>query len=213
MKAAPDVVRRRVSQARDLPALRDLLSPDERAEEARYLRAGDRDRFALGRATLRQCAGRALGLAPQRVALARDAMGKPGLMDAPDLACNVSHSGDCVAVAFGRAPEIGVDVEAHRAGLDLNALAAAFMTARERAAMERAASQEAFFYRQWCFKEALVKALGTGLALEPRRFEILFEGDAARVHFVGPGPDDVGGGWRLCALDMGEGYSGALAWR
>ena len=188
----PEVVLRRVSEAgAGLERCRDLLSDAERTEMNRFLRAEDRDRFALARATLREGAGARLGLAPQSLVVVRDGLGKPTLPQAPHLGFNVSHS------------------------VDLDALASWFMTPAERAAFARAHGPERAraFFRQWCFKEALVKAVGTGLTRAPKRFEILFEEDAPRLAFVGQGEDDLGGGWGLAALDVAEGYSGALVWR
>jgi 4'-phosphopantetheinyl transferase len=212
----PEVVWRRLSQAGpDLERCRGWLSQAERAEMDRFLRAADRDRYALARGTLREQASRRLGVAPEQVTVTRDRLGKPALADATGLACNVSHSGDVVAVAFAAAREIGVDVEAHRDGIDHLDVAAGFMTPGERAAIARARRDERaqMFFRQWCFKEALVKALGTGLTRDPARFEIRFGTGNPRPVFVGDGEDDIGKGWRLAALAVGEGYSGALAWR
>ena len=199
----------------ELPGFRARLTGAEQAAMARFLRQPDRDRFALGRGLLRELAAQRLGISAERLRIERDALGKPRLVEAAGLACNVAHSGDLVAVAIGPAREIGIDVEAHRNDIDLDAVGAAFMTPAERAAMARAAATDrvSFFFRQWCFKEALVKALGTGLTREPKRFELLFERDAPRVRFVGPGEDDIGGGWRMAPVEVGQGYSGALVWR
>jgi 4'-phosphopantetheinyl transferase len=212
----PRVEIRSLAAARDdLPRYRGLLSVAEHAESARFLRQADRDRFALARGLLRELASHTLDASPDELRIERDSLGKPRLVDAASLACNVSHSGDLVAVALGPARQIGVDVEAHRPDIDLEAIGAAFMTPAERAAMRRAAPSQRgdFFFRQWSFKEALVKALGTGLTREPKRFEILFEGGAPQLQFVGPGEDDIGGGWRMTPLEARPDYAGAVVWR
>lgn len=192
-----------------------ILTMVERAEAARFLRLEDRQRFVAARSLLRAMAGDTLGAAPENIRIERDAFRKPILAEAPECGCNVTHSGSFVAAAIGIGRQIGVDIEQHRPELDLDALAGTFMTRSEFAGMAALspAARVRYFFRQWCFKEALVKALGTGLTRDPKRFEIIFEAGAPQIRFVGVGLDDIGDGWHLEEIAVPENYSGALAWR
>lgn len=212
---SPLVVMRSISRARAaLPAYAALLGEEERAQAGRLRQSADRDRFVLGRGLARLLLAQATGRQPRALALTRDEHGKPRLEDAQGLEFNIAHSGDLVAVAIGRDCELGIDVERHRQGLDTVAIGRLVFTEAEMAGLGRGAGAgTGRFFRQWVFKEALVKALGTGLARDPRRFEIRFATGEPAAAFVGGGGDDIGGRWRLSALPVTPGYSGALAWR
>jgi len=212
----PLVVMRSLSRARAaLPAYAALLGEEERAQAGRLRQSADRDRFVLGRGLARLLLAQAMGRRPRAIALTRDEHGKPRLADAQGLEFNIAHSGDLVAVAIGRDCELGIDVERHRPGLDTAAIGRLVFTEAEMAgpASRGAGAGIEPFFRQWVFKEALVKALGTGLARDPRRFEIRFDTGEPAAAFVGGGEDDIGGRWRLSALPVTPGYSAALAWR
>ncbi|CAN1549569.1 Sfp Phosphopantetheinyl transferase [Rhabdaerophilaceae bacterium] len=189
---------------------------DAEVEEAsRFLRADDRDRFILGRGALREAVGRILNRLPKSLDIRRDKHGKPRLVDAHGIHANVSHSGSLVAVALGTQAQLGVDVEMHRQDCAERSSARYFMSRNEQAAMVSLPEKQRieYFFRQWCSKEALVKALGTGLLLDPTRFEITFDEHGPRLRFVGSMEDDVGSGWSIESLPVPAGYSAALAWR
>lgn len=199
----------------DIGRLAGLLSAEERDRAARFTRDDDRIRFVAGRGRLRAILGDLVGEDPRALRFATGPNGKPGLEAHPRLGFNVAHSGRLVALASGRDVEVGIDVERRRSDLDLLSVARGFMAAGEleRLTATPAAQRTAAFFRAWTCKEALVKALGTGLARDPRRFEIDFDGTGPSPRFVGPGPDDVGAGWRIGILAVRQGYSAALAAR
>jgi 4'-phosphopantetheinyl transferase len=194
-----------------------VLTLEERARAERYRQGADRRRFVVGRGVLRTMLGRRLGRAPASLAIVADLYGKPTLADAGDIAFNVSHAGHYVLVAVGGARAIGVDVERCRLDLDPLEVADQVFTPAERAEILTAplADRTLRAFRQWTFKEAVAKALGLGLSLDPMRFEIAFAaGDGApqlKLHGapeLGPVSD-----WRLQAIPVEAGYCAALAVR
>nr|WP_281408823.1 4'-phosphopantetheinyl transferase superfamily protein [Xanthobacter sp. SG618] len=89
---------------------------------------------------------------------------------ASDLDFNLTHSGSWVAVGLARGGTIGVDVEKAR-GLDLwTRLAPDFMHDDDRARWSALpeGDRAAAALRQWCGKEAVLKATGEGLAGDAR---------------------------------------------
>ena len=92
--------------------------------------------------------------------------GKPFAPGYP--AFNISHSGDWCILVKGDS-EIGADIEK----IDENNLTAAstVYTPRELAWMNEDPLER--FYQLWTWKESLIKALGTGMSLEPKTFEVL----------------------------------------
>ena len=128
--------------------------------------------------------------------LARDDHGKPYVIGRA-CAFNVAHSGALALVAVARGGELGVDVEHHRLLREAATIARRFFTAGEAAEVEAGvrAGDLAAFYRVWCRKEAWVKARGGGLRLPL---------DTVDVRGEVPG-------WWIADLDVGAGYSAAIA--
>jgi 4'-phosphopantetheinyl transferase len=88
-------------------------------------------------------------------------------------AFNMSHSGRWALIGIGGQAPIGVDIEAPREMDDLMALAERNFTAsecRELRAVPEAGRLRAFL-RCWTRKEACLKAVGSGLSIEPGLFE------------------------------------------
>jgi 4'-phosphopantetheinyl transferase len=154
------------------PSLASLLAPEERERVGRLRRADARDRMIVAWALTRALLGPIIGEAPAAVAVerrcercgARD-HGKPRLADASaGLHFSLSHSGDHVAVALSRAGAVGVDVECLKPGMDYRSLHRRTLTAAEAAALEAAGDRPFDFLRTWVRKEAVTKAIGTGVA-------------------------------------------------
>jgi 4'-phosphopantetheinyl transferase len=192
-----------------------LLAPDERARATRLRQADDRRRFIVGRGLLRTMLGRRLERAPASLVFGAGAHGKPTLADAEGLAFNVSHAGDYVLVAVGRAAALGVDVEQQRAGFDLVEVGRQVFTPTELALIANApdAHRTFRFFRQWTFKEAVAKASGLGLSLDLQRFEIAFPDKGPQLVFHAAAELGAASDWRLEAIGAAEGYCAALAVR
>jgi 4'-phosphopantetheinyl transferase len=196
-------------------AFADLLTLQERARADRFRHIDDRRRYIVGRGVLRRMLGRRLDRAPGSLAFGSSPHGKPTLADAGEIAFNVSHSGDHVLVAVGRAAAIGVDVEQMRPGVDLVGVGARVFTPGELASIAGAPDDEktSRFFRHWTFKEAVVKAVGLGLSLDLKRFEIAFPNDSPQLISHGAPELGTASGWRLEAVAVADGYSAALAVR
>ncbi len=191
------------------------ITAQERQEASRFRLVEDQNRFIVARSLLRSMLALKLGQDPLTLDIVRDDQGKPFLATSQDVSFSVSHSGDIVLVAVGDGEAIGVDVECHRADIDISALGRMVFTTAELEHVLTAppAARIGRFFRQWVFKEALVKALGTGLLKDPRRFQIGQALENPDVEYVGAEDDDIGAGWQLCALNVPKGYSASLCVR
>ena len=175
-----------------------------------------RREFALCRAALRANLCCRLDCTNDLLAFGSLKHGKPFALvagRAAPISFNVSHSGACGLIAFASHGRLGVDVEVHREGRDFDGIAERVFGAEERAAVAAAGGRAKvrLFYRLWAMKESLIKALGTGFALNPSSFEI----PSAMIRRVNWGifrfphlPADT---WRLECLGD-DGFSAALAW-
>lgn len=153
-------------------------------------------------------AARYLGVDPGAVAVGRSAEGKPVVEGAP-FAVSLARSGNVTLVAVAQAAAVGVDVETLRESLDGWALPDHALTETERGRLAQAppGEQAALFLAAWTRKEALLKAAGTGLAVDPGLIEL----DGNEVVVV---PSELGSarGWALAGLVL-PGHVGAVALR
>ncbi len=199
-----------------LPALFELLSPDEVLRARRFHFSKDRDGFTLVRASLRIVLGGYLDLNPARVEFRYGKAGKPCLPDSINprgLRFNVSHSGGMAlaAVAWGR--EVGVDVEQIRAGVNLQEVARQFFSQREVTELFDlpVEQQPAGFFNCWTRKEAYVKATGQGLSVPLHSFGVsLKPGEPARLTFIHDDAAEMRR-WTLQDVSPAAGYAAALA--
>jgi 4'-phosphopantetheinyl transferase len=116
---------------------------------------------------------------------------------------SMSRAADLVVVALADVP-VGVDVE--RAGSAGGALAGAAL-----ADGEQPAPGPDGVLRTWVRKEAVLKAAGTGLSVDPRGLRVSDAAGRARVTATGPAAPPDGTRWWLTDLDLGPGHVAALA--
>ncbi|MGU3464886.1 4'-phosphopantetheinyl transferase family protein [Methylobacterium sp. C33D] len=195
-----------------------VLDAAERARADRFLRAADRDRFRASHAALRLVLGDALGLAPADVELAAGAGGKPELAGRARGAAdfNLSHSGARALIGLARGAAIGVDVEAVRPIADALRIAAAHFAADEVAALARAPRSEVErrFFSLWTRKEAVVKALGSGLTLPLDRFSVSVPPEPPRfLRAAGDAGWNLDGPWSLTEVECGRAHVATAAVR
>ncbi|MBL1103057.1 4'-phosphopantetheinyl transferase superfamily protein [Streptomyces sp. 5-8] len=131
-------------------------------------------RYRRARATARRV-GRQLVTAytscpPDRQAWERDDRGRPLLVDPGGLHVSLSHAEAVVAAALSWDAPVGVDVERLRPLADRGALARTALSETERQAVDALPEplRDAQLLRFWTRKEAVAKALGTGLATNLR---------------------------------------------
>ncbi len=145
----------------------DLLSLEERQRAEQLHLLEDRRRFLAGRLLLRTLLSRYTGIPPQDISLDRTASGKPYWRDPPlPLQFNLSHSRERVLVGLMWQARIGVDLEWIRPVPRWQRIARRYFSAAEQARLLACppAERERVFLELWTQKEALLKAMGVGLA-------------------------------------------------
>ena len=153
------------------------LDEEERARWQRYQHDGTRRRFALCRAALRAVLCRQIGCCNEQLAFGAADRGKPYAVvqgEAAPVSFNISHSGAHGLIAVAEAGRLGVDVEERRTPRHLDGLIETVLGPDERAelALARGCRKLHLFFNFWTIKEALIKALGLGLAMDMSRLEI-----------------------------------------
>ena len=153
----------------DLAALSDA----EHQRAARFRFEHDARRYRVSHVALRQILAQALGIPTAQIELTQPTPhDKPRLVHA-DLHFNLSHSGDWALIGLTSSAPIGVDLELIKLMPDADTLARRHFTGAEYAdfAARSGDGQRDTFLRCWTRKEACLKALGTGLSIEPHVFE------------------------------------------
>jgi 4'-phosphopantetheinyl transferase len=203
-------------------AISGWLSGCEQERCQRFLFDGPRRRFALCRAALRAILCSWLGCENEQLTFETSEHGKPiALVDgvAAPVSFNVSHSGEHGLIAIAPEGRLGVDVEERVAHRNMDLLIDGVFGPSEQAelALTRGYDKTHLFFRLWTIKEALIKALGTGFALDPSTFEVpseMFIGEMKFAMKLPPAPEvtwqveDLGNE-RFAAAIAQEGSSGA----
>lgn len=162
----------RITDASSAPArLASRLSADEHFRLGALHKEEDRARFAVVRATLRDVLGRELGLQPDRVAFEVDAQGRPRLVGGGPPDFNVSHAGHWGLLAYSPDVRVGVDIERLNALAEPRSSWDVCLHAEEQRALlmlsftlsGHGSRVDEIFHWVWSLKEAIFKALGTGL--------------------------------------------------
>ena len=148
-----------------------ILSDDERQRASAFSAEVDRRRYVVAHGCVRHLLADYTGIDAQALRFQVHTGGKPALaaeQARSGIAFNLSHSGDAVLLGVAQGIAVGVDVELMRPLSDLDGLARAIFSPAERRrfdALDASLRTEAFF-AAWSRKEAVVKAMGSGLSSE-----------------------------------------------
>ncbi|MBB6187765.1 4'-phosphopantetheinyl transferase superfamily protein [Rhodanobacter sp. MP7CTX1] len=170
-------------------------------------------RRELGRAPLRALLAAYVGEPPQSLVLIDGEHGRPEL--APphgSLAFNWSHSGDRALLAIARGVAPGIDLERWRARTRALEIAQRFFCAEEAAALAMldGAQLTSAFLDLWTAKEAVLKALGRGIAFGLERLRFAVPPAASRLLWL---DEDDAAQWQLRRLPADGEFVATLAWR
>lgn len=192
-------------------ALRAHLSADEALRASRFLRQTDRLHFEAARGRMREILAEVTSIPPASLQLGTGPHGKPFLEGGPEF--NLSHSAGWAALAVTADTPVGIDIEKLR---DMERdVARRFFSPAEVTALETLDpdSWQDGFFRCWTRKEAVVKALGTGLTTPLDAFDVtLRPGQEARVRGMRIGGHSAAD-WTLTHLDLAADFVGAIALR
>ena len=193
----------------------DALLSDAELERARsFVRDSDRRNFIESRAFLRRILAGHAAAAPAEIQFEHGPWGKPRLSGSPgsrSLEFSLSHSRGVVLVGLAMDQAIGIDVELMRRLDDYDKLAQRFFAPgeyRDLCALPEPARLRGFF-RYWTRKEAVVKALGTGMRTPFDSFAVTLTATVQRIDLRMSAP--CASEWSLHQLEPCEGAIGALA--
>ena len=157
---------------KDLP-----LSDDERRRARDIVSTAARCMFLTTHAVLRNLLSRYLDRDPRDLQFGYGPHGKPylALQDMDEaLHFNLSHSGRIFGIAIASEGELGFDIERIDRRLRISSLADQIMGPHERSnwLQTPAECRHYKFFYYWTRKEALLKARGQGLTVDPRTVDV-----------------------------------------
>lgn len=169
------------------PTLAGLLDDGERRQWVRHVDDTARDAFLVGHALTRLVVGAHTGTPARAVRFAAVCRrcggdhGKPTVIGADAVQVSLSHCSGLVAVAVAQRRAVGVDVE--QVAPRVAGIIEPALTAAERAVVRAlpADRQPDAATRYWVRKEAVLKATGHGLTVEPRRLTVSAPSEAPRL--------------------------------
>jgi 4'-phosphopantetheinyl transferase len=163
---------------------------------------------------LRETLAAYLASDPDALRIERNASGKPCLADSA-LHFNLSHSGGMLLLGLSRSQPLGVDIEGRGRERPYREIARRYFSADETnvlAALPAERLRERFL-ELWSAKEAVLKAIGRGLAFGLDRVGFALDAGGAiqkLAHIAAEaGP---AGQWQIVRLAPAAGMTGALAW-
>ena len=154
--------------------------PAHRREKIDAMKFPKKKQQCLGAWLLLMHALEQQGIHRKNIRLSYGPVGKPFLVDYPNLFFNLSHAGNRVLCAISD-HEVGCDVEQIRPA-DLK-VAERFFSAEECRRIVNAPEEErnAIFFRFWTLKESFIKNIGRGLSLPLREFCIGISDDGIQI--------------------------------
>ena len=211
------VWRIRIEAARaELESLNALLDVEERTRADAFKAPHKRLEFIVVRATLRRLLASLAHCEVSGLHFRYGPRGKPAIElpgDGGTLRFNVSHSHGLAVIAIAPDRELGVDLEKLRPEVDIDGLSRRFFSGEEHSAIHARpeAARLRAFYACWARKEALVKAMGDGIAFGLREFVVSVDPDAPAELLSVHGEAGAAAAWSLADLDPGEDYHACVA--
>lgn len=186
----------------ETPDLLALLSPEERAQQQRFIPPLKRHEYLVTRALVRTILGEHLGLDPRAVQFTHNRWGRP---EVPNLHFNVTHTEGLIALLVSTQHEVGIDTERTARAPRLLALAPNVFAPKELAALGALPLDDRAHraLTLWTLKESYIKARGMGLALALDGFAFEIGAHDIRLE-VEPRLNDEGARWQFQTLTHGE---------
>lgn len=193
---------------------REFLSAPELSRADQYYDPVDRKRYTIARGLLRILIGRYLGKHPTTIQFEYSEHGKPKLLEKA-LHFSKTSSAGLGLITFSRESELGIDLEQTREIDDLPSLSKKLFSAEEHVLMQEAQPSERIelFYNVWTRKEAVLKAMGTGLFFPPDQLTVSLQSSPEFELAIQGGPQSPRAKWQLKSFSPTAGFQAALAIR
>lgn len=173
------------------------IQPEEKERIGKFVFKKDAKSSMAGRLMLRKLVTEMLGLSWSCATFDRTDKGRPYLVNSlpeklKDVDFNVSHQGDWALLAADTGSKVGVDVMKIEY-IGGKSVPDFFHTMRRQFTPEEWLDIHSFseerdrltsFYRHWCLKEGVLKALGVGIGFELQRVSFILSSPVLKVNKI-----------------------------
>ncbi len=192
------------------------LSSEEHARAEKYVNGKKSREFIITRSVLRNVLGHVLSVNPKHLLFDYTNVGMPVLPTRsghPEICFNVSHSYDIALIAISIEQAVGIDIEKIRDDIDYEAMSKRFFSDNEYHNIMKYEGKERThaFFATWTRKEAIVKAMGTGIASGLKSFDVSVDPSAPAALMETRWDDDLNSTWILNTIDADDDYFACLA--
>lgn len=193
--------------------LLEILNNTEKERSDKFHFKTDRKRYITTKALLKIILAQTLSTEPGQINFEFNKYGKPLIKNSNSPHFNVSHSADIGIIAITDVASIGVDVEKYRKRMNSPKVAKRFFSEKEAKAFLSLPHEQRLqgFFNCWTRKEAFIKALGLGLAMPLRDFDVTLKpGEETILEHVirnGEHAED----WTLKNIPLENDYAAAFA--
>lgn len=195
-----------VQDCRLLERYRELLTEEERRQQARFVFPADRHRYLVTRALVRTTLSQYAPVAPEQWSFSPNPFGRPEIAndDAASgrVSFNLSHTKSLIVLGVTCDNALGVDVENVHVRRAACEVADRFFSPVEVGALRALPpeGQHQRFFEYWTLKESYIKARGMGLSIPLDQFHFNFQGERQVSISLAPELNDRSARWRFWQL-------------
>lgn len=194
---------------------KNVLALDELDQAEKFTRPIDRRRFLWRRIFRRKVLGSVLDVCPRNISFSmvcsfcgQKEHGKPKIVDTEALEFSASQTSDISVLAYGDRP-LGVDVQ--QLVDDESAVKSVALTDREVALIPPdKVNARKWLTLMWARKEAVLKAEGCGLIVEPNSIEAICD-NIETGQFSSVDAPSMSSTWQVASFFLGDGDRTAIA--
>lgn len=146
-----------------VPELRSFLDSSELLRADKFHFTKDKNQFIICRAFLKMLLAQHTGLHISEVHIETDINKKPYFNSQPKVHFNLSHAEDMAVIAI-HDKDVGIDIEYMNRTFDFTEVLSYTMNSTETQMLFNSKNNIHTFYTFWTRKEAIVKAIGTGIS-------------------------------------------------
>ena len=156
----------------DNSELSSYINKDDQVKAEKLRSIEDKRTVLICNTFLRMILSRKLNKNPHDIIYIEDITGKPRIKDNP-IFFNISHTRDSFAIAISEQFNIGVDLEKVNRVLDIEPVIRRVFSRKENEYIHRSGGKTRDrFFLLWTRKEALLKAIGTGIISQLSDIEV-----------------------------------------
>lgn len=184
-----------------------ILSEEEKASYSRFVYEKDKRKYICNHVFRRNVLAQYLGIRPTDIRYSYTNFGKPFFAEG-DIQFSHSYRADAGLLALYNGSEVGIDIEQIKEMQDVVTFCDfSFSDAEKKLIFADGGFNQATFFLFWTYKEAFIKAIGTGLNADIRQFDLadFMHQDMKEMEFEGRA------NWIIKKMPAQKGFAAAYA--